>query len=674
MTTSSPASVPCVSAHTFLMPDSHTSSRALLYAVMVLLACSLLAAATFIVQRIGAYAAFPATSNSGPLLLAPLVGVNDTCIELASGAAALPGRAEASPAQTCSASAGSAAPLIEATLAQLLPVTAEGHKAGNFVLGYTLAVPLLTLFERGPGGWQIDTERLTRVTRTLAQSQRPAVLYLFSTHFSAGSELETELAADSRNLAYTRDGPLPTSRYYGAPLYNWSVARTNNPLTQRRDQAMAAVLAALCQLPDAQRARVKAITLMGETHQLFPDFEAGMGFAHPYHITDYSAASVQGFQAYLRQQFGTLAQLNRSFGSDYASFGDVMPPSRDIRAEPLQRYTEHLDAFAHGTLPVAGWAYVPPSAARQAATGAAPWVHVFRNGVFIAKVRADRGRQDVAQAVPQVQGADTGWRFDLDFRHLTPGLHRIDVFLEQRPGELTAIGSRQIAIMDARQQTPTLGPQQTLPRSVPMRGGVRAHLDQPTDQASYYFNPLVPFWHAFRNQQVADYLAHFSQQVGRSCLARVPRYTHQIVPFSNPGWDANKFAIDQSLQTRGSLRLGVSLYGDAAYGARFAAWLRATGDQRYGVTEFHPLRALNPQQLRSVLNTHAADGAQFLSFFLEPRWQGALVPRAAHNPFSLDPDNPEFGSDVLYQSMQQILRQPASQTVRPAPGASPAHP
>lgn len=56
--------------------------------------------------------------------------------------------------------------------------------------------------------------------------------------------------------------------------------------------------------------------------------------------------------------------------------------------------------------------------------------------------------------------------------------------------------------------------------------------------------------------------------------------------------------------------------------------------------------------VRSMLKRHAAQGAEFLSFFLEPRWQGKLVARN-HNLFSLDPDNAQFGSDSLYQSMQK---------------------
>ncbi len=631
-------------------------SRPLLHVAIALIACVLLVAGAFGFQRLRAESPLEEHPLQRAMLLAPLVGVNDTCIEQPRGSGPAPDAAPSTLATACGGAQGSAAPLIESTLSQLAPAASAETGATPFALGYTLAVPLLALFEPGPHGWAINAERVARVARTLAQSERPAVLYLFSTHFSAGVPIEPSLASDPANVAQTRDGALPTSSYYGAPLYNGSVARTDNPLTARREEALGAVLDAVCQLPRAAQRRVRAVTVLGETHQLFPDFEAGMGFTGPYRITDYSIASVKGFQSYLRQQFGTVTQLNRTLGSDYPSLDAVAPPSRDIRTEPLTRYTEHIDAFAHGTLPIAGWAYVPPAHGRDNAAGAAPWVHVYRNGAFLSKVRADRGRQDVAQALPEVKQADTGWRMDMDFRHLPAGLHRIDVLLEQRPGELTSIGSRHIAIMDARQRTPPLQAPPTRPTPAPLRAGVRAHLDQPLEQASYYFNPLVPYWHAFRNQQVVGYLEHFSQQVGRSCLGDVPRYTHQIVPFSNPGWDANKFAIDRSLQTGGSLRLGVSLYGDAAYGARFPAWLRASGHSDYGVTEFHPLRAMDAQRLRKVLDAHAASGAQFLSFFLEPRWHGALVPRTAHNPFSFDPDNPEFGSDVLYHSMQQVLQ------------------
>ena len=367
----------------------------------------------------------------------------------------------------------------------------------------------------------------------------------------------------------------------------------------------------------------------------------------------------------LAHEFVHIAKLNRVLGSDYASFGEVLPPARDIRTEPLKRFTEHIDSFAHGSLPIAGWAHVP-----QASANAPAWVHVYRNGMFIGKTPVSQGRQDVLAARPELGDANTGWRLDMDFRRLPTGLHRIDVFLEPRPGQLTHLGTRQIALMDRQQQTPVLQPQRPLPDSTPADAALAAHIDLPAEQSSYYYNPLVPLWHAYRGQQVVDYLQFFDGVVNRSCLAGTPHYTHQIVPFANPGWDANKFAIQASLRPQGSLRLGVSLYGDATYGKAFSRWLDRSGHRVYGVTEFHPLKALDAPTLQDVLARHAAQGAAFVSFFLEPRWQGQRVERA-HNIFSFDPENAQFGSDRLYQAARQSLQTvPPPLPQRTAPAAA----
>lgn len=577
-----------------------------------------------------------------PMLLAPMMGVVDTCLTLRAAPPSATPEQAALTAQ-CTGPTGSAAALIESTLKQLHP---GSEAAAAYPLGYTLPVPLLQLFRAEGGDWVIDTERVQRVVRTVQGNARPLVLYLFSTHFSAGAPLEAALARNPDNLAATRDGPLPIDSYYGDPVYPWTFARTDTEITTRRVQAAQALLAALCELPDADRAKVRAITLLGELHHLFPDFQAGMGFAPPYRVTDYSAASIQGFQRFLQTQWRDVAQLNRALGSDYADFSAVHAPSRDIRSEPLQRFTEHMDSYAHGSLPVAGWAYTPP--------GQPAWVHVYRNGVFAGKTPVNQGRQDVLQAKPELGDANTGWRLDLDFRQWPAGLHRLDMFLESAPGQLVALGSRQIAVMDRQQHTPLTQPQRPLPRSAPPPATLQAHIDMPQEQQSFYYNPLAPLWHAFRAQQVVDYLRFFDRQVGRSCFADTPRYTHQILPFANPGWDAPKFAIDASLRDA-SLGLGVSLYGNAAYGPGFAQWLRSVGRRHYGVTEFHPLKALDGPALRQVLDAHAAQGAQFLSFFLEPYWQGQPVARA-HNLFSFDPHNERFGSAQLYQAVRQDLR------------------
>ena len=233
---------------------------------------------------------------------------------------------------------------------------------------------------------------------------------------------------------------------------------------------------------------------------------------------------------------------------------------------------------------------------------------------------------------------------------------------------LVSLGSRQIAVMDRQQTTPLEQPLRgPLPAAVPPPAGApwQVHIDSPTPLSSYYYNPLVPLWHAFRAQQVAQYIQAFGEAVVQpSCLRDTPSYTHQIVPFANPGWDAQKFAVEASLAGLKGIRMGVSLYGEASYGDSFGSWYAQrqrlhttrTGPQPYGVTEFHPLKAMDASEWRKTLQAHERRGAAFLSFFMEPRWEGQRVERG-HNIFSIDPQNRQFSSDALYRAAQQTLGQ-----------------
>lgn len=582
-------------------------------------------------------------SLPGGMFLAPMIGVIEPCIFLQSDAAAA---VDAGLARSCTGPQGSAGALVESTLAAL---ALRGDRPPAYPLGYTLPVPLLKLFKPAGADWVIDREAVGRLARTIHDVDRPAIVYLFSNHFAAGAPIEEALNADPRNLAVTPDGPLPRDTYYATPIYNWSFASTRTAITERRIQAAKAMLTEICRLDPADIAKIKGVTLLGETHHLFPRFESGMGFSPPYRVSDYSEESRRGFRAFLARKYGSIGQLNAVLGTRWQSFDAVEPPSKDVRTTPLRDFTEHIDSFAHGSLPVAGWTHL-----KSPRAGAPLVVRVYRNGALIGKAPVRLSRQDVLQAVPQLGDANPGWRFDLDFRQLPPGLHRIDAMLENGPGPLVHLATRQVAIMDWSQATPASMPQAPLPASVAAGDLVLGSVDLPADQSSYFYNPLVPLWHAFRGQQVVDYLQFFAAVLDQSCLAGTPRYTHQIIPFTNPGWDENKYAIGASLRPFGGIRLGVSLYGEPTYGPSFAEWLAGAGVAQYGVTEFHPLKPMNPVDVRDMLHGHAQRGATFVSFFLEPRWNGALVARG-HNLFSLDPDNRRFGSDQLYESIRTTL-------------------
>jgi hypothetical protein len=576
------------------------------------------------------------------LLLAPMVGVTDRCI-FAHSETRLPAGEWST---TCSGPQGSAGALLESTLSSLAP---RGFTPPAYELGYTLQVPLLAMFKASGSDWIIDDAAVARVVRTIRDVRRPVILYLFSTHFAQNAPIEQVLQADARNIAETPNGPVPPDSYYGSRIFNWTFSSTDNDIARRRVQATQAVLAQVCKLEPAEIARVRGVTLLGELHHLFPGFQTGMGFTGPYLVSDYSEASKRGFRVFLQTKFGSVQALNSALGTGWTSFSQVDPPSRDIRTMPLRDFTEHIDSFAHGTFPVAGWVHVkaPREQSRQV-------IRVYRDGELLGVARVGLGRQDVLQSLPEFGVANTGWRLDVDFRSLPPGLHRIDVYLEDGQSALIHLATRKVAIMDRQQNTPGPALQKDLPPSRELPEGVRMSVDLPLDQSSYFYNPLVPLWHAFRGQQVVDYLESFGSVVRSSCLSKTRLYTHQIVPFTNPGWDENKYAAQASLGRLAGIQLGVSLYGEPTYGGSFTDWLATSGHENYAVTEFHPMKAMTPAELETALQLHSGKNADFVSFFLEPRWNGQLLSRE-HNLFSLDPDNRQFGSNVLYDSLREIL-------------------
>jgi len=578
-----------------------------------------------------------------PLLLAPMIHGVELCplpIERPAPAT------ERELAAYCRDAGVSAAAIIESTLSGLGPAVSRD---GRYELGYTLPVPLLKLLAPGESGWQADRKAAERLALTVKETNRPVVLHLFSTHFGVGAPIEEQLAKDPANLSVSSLGPMPKDRYYAIDIYPWSLVSTDNDITRYRQAAIGEFLDAVCRLPAADRGKIRAVTLLGELHHFHADFERGMGIGGPYVVSDYGATSLAGFREFLSRRFGDIAALNGLIGEDFASFAEVDPPRGDLRTQRLKRFSEHIDSSAHGKLPLTGWAFDTSGAA------AGPvWIRIYRNGALIARVPARYGRQDVLGALPSIGTADVGWRYDMDFSRLAPGVYRLDFLAERTGGTLANLGSRRVAIMARDGSAPAVVPSGEPPPAADATG-VEGSIDHPQDLATFYFNPLVPLWHEYRNAQVVRYLGHFERQLRASCLGEVPLYTHQIAPFVNPGWDATKFAVDASLNDPGGLRLGISLYGEPTYGASFFDWLDSTRHRSYGVTEFHPLKAMTPGEVGTMLERHRRRGATFVSFFIDAR--PPKVREAANsNIFAFDPGNPQFGSDRLYSAVGSILR------------------
>jgi hypothetical protein len=579
----------------------------------------------------------------GPLLIAPILGGAEYC---APAGGKPPPASAAAWAAYCREAGRSAATNFESTLAALGPPRSPG---GDFEVGYTLPVPLLAMLRRSSKGWEVDVPAIERVAQTIAESTRPLVLYLFSTHFATGAPAEEALFGDRANVAVAQTGSMGRETYFGTPIYPWSVANTRNELTRLRAAVIDRLAEAVCRLPATDRRRIRAVTVLGELHHFHADFERGMSIGSPYVVSDYGEESVRGFRAFLKARFGSIEAMNRQLGERYASFADVVPPSRDVRGDKQPRRRDHLDSYAHGRVPLTGWAFDPQR------RGEPVWIRILNDGRPVARVPARFGRQDVLQARPEIGNADVGWRYDLDFTRLASGEHRLDFLAELPGGRLALLGSRRIVVV--RPDEAIVGGK-SAPRGTPPAagGGVQGHVDTPQDRLTVIYNPLAPLWHAFRGEQVVRYLAHFERRLRATCLGDLPLYTHQIAPFANPGWDATRFAAEPSLRRAGGLSLGISLYGEPIYGTSFFDWLDSTEHTRYGITEFHPLRAMSADELRATLGAHRRRGARFVAFFLDARPAGVRTDSPL-DVFGIEPGNRHFGSDQLYESFRALLNE-----------------
>ena len=280
------------------------------------------------------------------LLLAPMIGL-DICLAT-SAHSTLGAPANAELAQSCSGPQGSAAALVESTLAALQP---PGSNASGYELGYTLNVPLLTLFKeqrRRLGDRQgVAGTRGAHPARYRA-SGHPVPLF---------HALRPETRRSKPRSRPTRptsaghpQGPLPKDTFYGADIYNWSLASTRTAITARRVQAAQAVLREICKLEPRHIREDQGHHLAGGTAPPVPQLtRRAWASRRLIWCSDYSDVSKAGFRKFLEELFRHHRQPERHHRHqlDLVST-QVEPPSKDMRTTPLRDFTEHIDSFAHG--------------------------------------------------------------------------------------------------------------------------------------------------------------------------------------------------------------------------------------------------------------------------------------------------------------------------------------
>lgn len=578
------------------------------------------------------------------LVIAPLMSGTFFCDEAVGNPSV---QNEDDAARLCASKSSTAGRRIEAALAAIGPKVSA---SGEYKLGYTLIVPLFRYFKKFDGLWKLDTETLKANLATIGEVDRPVVVHLSSTHFTfSGMEFSRELAQDDRNLQWTRDGPAKPDDYFNVPIVAWTLADANAPVNVMRRHAMNGAIDALCGLPAALRDRIVGVSVLGETHDVFPSLAEGPTYSIPTRqLTDLSPVMAHGFRAWLRSVYPSIARLNAELGASFESFESINPPSRDIRSEVLNGYFDHMDSYAHGLVPVYGWIYD--------ARGRDLAVRVLLDGKEVGNAGMGFSRTDATEAVPRIGNPNVGFRYDLNYREIAYGSHTVEVQVSIAGAAPLSVAKREIVYIDRNLSAwvpiPSL-PNDALPMSTDpaLIGGV----DGPAGgQVSLFYNPLAQLWLHFRNLVVRQYIDGFATIAAKSCIPREKIFSHQISPELYGSWNSEILAVGASLQNSASYTPGTTLYGGAALGGAFLAMKKRLEWTQYAVSEMHPITNLTDAQYAAMFDMHRTGGAVFVApYFMEVpthlRASGDLA------RFNITPDNTSFGSDGYYRAIRAAM-------------------
>jgi hypothetical protein len=537
-------------------------------------------------------------------------------------------------------------------LSRLLDSLEPGGPSGKVQVGYQVGIPLLGLYENRDGQWVLNERKLDNFIDTIVDTERPVVLYIMANHFDTSGPLSMELAQNPENLMLLKNGQPPSDNYFGNSVIPFTLLTDESiPVNHYRFNALRRLGEKISNLPQDVQQRIIGITMAGEVHHLYPDFTNGGGRFDDIMVTDYSSNSIEGFQDWLRDKYGTIDQLNLELGSHYSSFGEINPPSKNIHTDQLEAFTDHYDSYAAGTMTISGWLWDPESKIDQ--------LKLYVDGVEIGYVQYGYNRLDVYRSLEEVTSPNVGFRYDLDYREIDPGHHNAQIVAVSN-GKLYLMDQVEFVIVDRYQGTPA-----PLPESerqffdINEIQGVQHWLDNPKPLTALYYNPLAREWDEYRDQQVTDFIRYFYDVAIDSGLPKSKLFTHQILPQMNSSWNTKLFMGEQSISDQVPYNLGINLYGGATNSDVMWEYLDSrTMGKDFGVPEYHIQQWKSPHVATEAFESHYNNGTLFVSPYfmtivpdsLRKEETGTLV------MFVIEPDNRKEGSNLLYNSIVEFAK------------------
>jgi hypothetical protein len=528
----------------------------------------------------------------------------------------------------------------------------DGSRA--VALGYTLTIPILSLFEPSiDGHWRFAQAALEGYLTLIERVNRPVVVYLLSDHFSPDSALTRSLSNDPRNLMAKPDGTPPKSRYFGSTIFPFTLSTDEQiPVNQLRFEGVRQVARALHSMKHRHPDLVQAVTLGGEFHHLFDGLQENTGRFTDIAYTDHSALAQQEFRTWLQTRYADIGAMNSELGTPFSRWDEVRPPTGDIRSDQLQGFWQHMDANAPGTLPVFGWIDV------EAGIDA---VRVDVNGRPAGWAQLGLNRLDVYQARSDIRNPNTGFRFDLPVHGLAPGIHQLRLVAVLRDGSERLLANRQIARMAPDQSLPTQPEAPLLERlqrtlrhepALQTLAADKFWLDGPREMQDVYVNPFAAVWQRFREHQVRDHIRKLSEIVASEGLDSERVFSHQLLPHLNGGWNDTLFAAGRSFENA-PFQPGITLYGGLTIGVQALA---STLGRPYGVPEMNPLLGKDPSEPEQALEFALAHCARFVSPMFMNLSDSALTNQDTQSIFLIDPNSPHAHGRNFHAAIERFVR------------------
>ena len=518
-------------------------------------------------------------------------------------------------------------------------------KCGRFQLGYTLIVPLMRYFNKVNGDWHLNTDALFNTLDTIKSVERPVVVYLSANHFTdANNVMIDELCADPTNVMWDRNGPMEPDDYFGHKVVAWTLSNYDAKITKFRSEAFRASVRHLMSLPEKAKKRITAISMLGEVHDMIPDFIKGPGRHVPLHTTtDYSPTSKHGFRSWLADKFGTVDKFRQTTGLVVSSFNEVEPP-----AGLTDRPSDRVDLSSSGTLTIYGWLHDAKS--RDFV------IDVLLNGNVVGEALYGLSRTDVVDDVPEITNPNIGYEFKLDFRSLRDGEHVIDLVVRTHDQSPLHMGRRTVSIGgNVAANTALVHDIASIYTAVGHDPALSGAIDGPRNNSEHTYNPLSDLWLQYRNLVVRNYLDHFANIALEEGAAKSLLFSHQMAAKLYGTWESDLIATDLMQQNPANYNHGVTLYGGTSFGDPLKKMIKNLGWSRFGVNELHPGVPLDAETYQKIFEDCHKNGAVFMS----PYYMSIVPPRLLSGSkldrFLINEKNEQCGSSLYWKAIVNLM-------------------